>query len=189
MRVDAYHASLDAFCSAVDVKNARVLELGCGPGNVTQYLLSKRPDFQLLGTDLSVKMLELARANNPSATFEVLDCRNIADLRATYNGIACAFCLPYITAVEMVRLVDDAYRALTIGGVLYLSTMQGDPNKSAFTMPSTGRGEPVFMQYYTAEMITDALVRAGFQIEHLSRASTIASDGSLSTDLLVVAKK
>lgn len=189
MRVDAYQASLDAFCLAVGAREATVLELGCGPGNVTQYLLTKRPDFRILGTDLSLRMLELARANNPSATFELLDCRNIRDLRATYDAIVCAFCLPYVSASEMARLVDDAYNALNSGGAMYLSTMEGDPSKSAFTMPSTGRGEPVYMQYYTEEMITDALTHTGFQIEHLSRARTVASDGSASIDILVVAKK
>ena len=55
-----YHDSFDLFCSSLTKANAELLELGCGPGNITKYLSSKRPDFSILGTDLSDKMLELA---------------------------------------------------------------------------------------------------------------------------------
>src|SRR6478736_3881300 len=77
MDVTLYHATLDLFCNAVAKKDAAILELACGPGNITKYLLAKRPDFRLLGTDLSPNMLALARKNNPIATFALLDCREI----------------------------------------------------------------------------------------------------------------
>ena len=75
MDVSMYHNSLDVFCSFIKTENAEVLELACGPGNITKYLLEKRNDFKLLGTDLAPNMIELAKINNPTAKFELMDCR------------------------------------------------------------------------------------------------------------------
>src|SRR4051812_15408408 len=84
MDVSLYHDTFDAFCDLVTKKGAMVLEIACGPGNITKYLLEKRPDLKILGTDLSPNMLELARANNPLAEFVLMDCRNIGSLNQKY---------------------------------------------------------------------------------------------------------
>ena len=77
MGLDLYNASFDLFCDSVKGTDPTILEVGCGPGNITKYVLEKRPDFNILGIDLSPKMLDLARANNPTADFKLMDCRNI----------------------------------------------------------------------------------------------------------------
>src|SRR5690349_18694421 len=77
MDVSMYHDTLDAFCNSIPKHNAQILEIACGPGNITQYLLQQRPGFNILGTDLAPNMLELARANNPEAKFKEMDGRNI----------------------------------------------------------------------------------------------------------------
>ena len=43
MDLNIYHESYDAFCDAVEVEEGRLLEIGCGPGNITQYLQKKLP--------------------------------------------------------------------------------------------------------------------------------------------------
>ena len=80
MDVSAYHKSFDFFCDAVQKENPEILELACGPGNITKYILQKRPDFNVLGTDLAPNMLALAKKNNPSVNFQILDSRNIKQL-------------------------------------------------------------------------------------------------------------
>ncbi|MBK6527930.1 MAG: hypothetical protein IPG07_21680 [Crocinitomicaceae bacterium] len=45
MDLKNYHASFDVFCESVKKENAEILELGCGPGNITKYLLSKTIRF------------------------------------------------------------------------------------------------------------------------------------------------
>ena len=42
----------------------QVLEIACGPGNITKYISRLRPDFQITAIDLSPNMIELAKANN-----------------------------------------------------------------------------------------------------------------------------
>ncbi|MCD6063607.1 MAG: putative Methylase involved in ubiquinone/menaquinone biosynthesis [Flavipsychrobacter sp.] len=49
MDVSMYAAALDAFFERMPEK-ASVLELACGPGYITKYLLAKRPDLRILAT-------------------------------------------------------------------------------------------------------------------------------------------
>ena len=40
-------------CNLITKDKAKLLEIGCGPGNITKYLLSKRTDFNIFGIDTS----------------------------------------------------------------------------------------------------------------------------------------
>lgn len=184
-----YHASFDRFLEAIAVPHAAVLELGCGPGNITHYLLGRRPDLKILGTDLAANMLRLARENNPKAEFQLLDARNIATLKRRFDGIMCGFCLPYLTPTETTGLIRDAASMLHPGGVLYLSTMEDDPARSGFKMPSSGKGEAAYIQYYQAAFLTDAMEANGFTVLDLSRVQYVGRDGKPVTDVMIVARR
>lgn len=38
MNLEVYNESYDLFCNTVHTPNASILEIGCGPGNITKYL-------------------------------------------------------------------------------------------------------------------------------------------------------
>lgn len=38
--------SYDLFCDLIPKNNPSIFEIGCGPGNITKYLQTKRPDGQ-----------------------------------------------------------------------------------------------------------------------------------------------
>ena len=46
---------------------AEVLDVACGPGHISNYLLENDPTVKLHGIDLSPRMLELASENCPRA--------------------------------------------------------------------------------------------------------------------------
>jgi trans-aconitate 2-methyltransferase len=51
----------------------RVVDLGCGPGNLTRLLAQRWPDADVLGIDSSAEMIDRAKA--PGVRFEVGDLR------------------------------------------------------------------------------------------------------------------
>src|SRR5690606_4608879 len=97
-----------------------------GPGNITRYLLAKRPDFTIDAIDIAPNMIELAKQNNPTANFEVMDCRGIAGISKKYDGIICGFCMPYLSKSDCGQLIADSANLLKDNGILYFSTIEGN---------------------------------------------------------------
>ena len=186
MDVSAYAAGFDFFCETLSEKNASILELACGPGNVSKYLLTKRPDFKLLGTDLSPNMIELAKLNNPGAEFQLMDARNLSALKKKYNGVVCGFCLPYLSMKETETLIHDAAQILHPNGLLYLSTMEDDYSKSGNRKGSGG--DEIFMHYYRSSDLTSILLRYKYELLKLDRVESTMTDGTKVTDLVIIAK-
>jgi ubiquinone/menaquinone biosynthesis C-methylase UbiE len=183
MDVSNYSEALDSFCEAVKIKDAKVLELACGPGNITKYLLDKRSDFKILGLDLAPVMIDLAKENNPAAHFRVMDCRQISAFDEKYEGVVCGFGLPYLTMEEAAKLVKDVYELLIPGGVFYLSTMEADESGSQLvTSPTTG--DQIHIHYYKGSDLLRILEENRFDLLSMDR-KLIGAD----TDLMILAQK
>jgi len=50
-----------------------VVDLGCGPGNLTPLLRSAFPDAQIVGVDSSAEMIDRARADDPATEYVLAD--------------------------------------------------------------------------------------------------------------------
>jgi len=187
MDVGLYHDTFDLFCTSITKENAEILELACGPGNITRYLLNKRPDFKILGIDLAPNMIELAKRNNPTASFQCMDCRDIRLLGKKYDAVMCGFCLPYLSKEESVQLISDVYNLLESNGLLYISTMEDDYAKSG--LESSSSGDQMFIHYHEADYLTQALLENGFKIIDVQRIEYPKQDGSKTTDLVIIAGK
>ncbi len=162
MNVDSYAESLNLFCNRLTRENASILELACGPGNLTKYLLSRNPKLKILATDLAPNMIELARINCPAASFQIMDCRKLSVLTGTYDAIIVGFCLPYLAKEDFLELIRSVKNLLSPGGIFYLSTMEGDYNNSKIQKSSSG--DEVFVYYYDRQFIEGALQSEGFKI-------------------------
>lgn len=185
MDVSLYHDSFDIFCDNIKKQNPELLELACGPGNITKYLLYKRPYFKILGTDSAPNMLELAQINNPTAQFKLMDCRVINKLDKKFDAIMCGFILPYLSKEEAIQLIEDSYHVLNTEGVIYISTMEDDYSSSGYRKGSTG--DEIFMHYHQADYLTSALLKCGFKIIDLQRKQ-YEEKGGITTDLIIIAK-
>ena len=189
MKMDLYNNTYDAFCDLISDKNAEVLELAVGPGNVTKYLLNKRPDFNILGIDLAPNMVALAKKNNPTAHFEIMDCREISTIKKQFNVIMCGFCMPYLSKEECSQIITDTSNLLTTSGVLYISTMEGDYEKSGYETTSFSGENKVFIYYHQEDFLKDCLIKNGFEIVSLERKDYPEPDGTFLTDMIFIARK
>jgi ubiquinone/menaquinone biosynthesis C-methylase UbiE len=185
MNVELYADSLDIFCELVE-NNGSVLELACGPGNVTRYILEKRSDLKILGTDLAPNMLDIAREKNPNAVFMVMDCRDISKLNKTYDAVICAFGLPYLSKEEALKMISDLPKILDRHGLFYLSFMEDWNSKSGVQKGSTG--DELFINYHEEGYITDALRKNGFDVINLKRKTYADADAKPVTDLVILTK-
>lgn len=187
MDVSLYAEQFKVFFDHITPDNANILDIACGPGNIVKYLLDRKPDYNILGIDLSPEMLNLARTNNPTAKFELMDCRDIDQIEQKFDGITCGFCLPYLTREETVDLIANTAKLLKQGGVFYLSTMEEDEdNKSRYQVASTG--DRVFVNYHQEEYLSNALRENGFEILSLDRFDSPGQGELKITDLVIVGK-
>ncbi|MFD1096154.1 class I SAM-dependent DNA methyltransferase [Salegentibacter chungangensis] len=188
MDLHLYEDSLEKFCNELEKKKARILEIGCGPGNITKVLLKKRPDLKILGIDLAPQMIHLAKINNPEAEFMVMDCREIAELDRKFDAVVCGFCLPYLSKNDSLRLIDNISELLNSRGLFYLSTMEARHNRSGYVGSSSGE-ENLYTWYHEAEYLRAHIKKNNFELLALSRIENpVYLDNSIK-DLLILAKK
>lgn len=187
MNLDIYNDSYDLFCDKLPASDAKVLDVGSGPGNIARYLLSKRPDFTVTCIDTSPNMLALAKANNPTASCVLMDSREIATLEAGVHGIACGFCIPYLSLADCAKFIADCRTLLREGGVLYLSFVDGAAQQSGF---QTGRsGARVYFYYHPLATISNLLADAGIEVIHLLTVPYTRASGDAETHTIVIARK
>ncbi len=123
MNMNLYDDTYDAFCNLIEKPNSKILEIGCGPGNITKYMLSKRPDFEVEAIDTSPNMIRLARDNNPTSNFRIMDCRQINTITEKFDAIMCGFCMPYLSKDDCAKLIKDSSFLLNNEGILYFSAI------------------------------------------------------------------
>ena len=186
MDLRLYNESYDYICNTIIKQGAKLLDVGCGPGNITRYLLSKRPDYKIFGIDTAPNMIQLARANNPSADFLVMDSRHINQLDKTFDGIVCGFCLPYLSSTESNRFILDSYSLLNDNGLIYLSFVEGHPEESGFKSGSGGR---VYFQFHSLETLTTQLTKTNFCQINTFKVPYPVSETQFDIHTILTAKK
>jgi SAM-dependent methyltransferase len=187
MDLDLYDDTYDTFCDQLNIENAKILEIGCGPGNITKYLLNKRPDFRIEGIDISPNMIELAKANNPTADFKVMDCREIGKLQSKVDGIICGFCFPYLSKFDSSKLVKDCGNLLNDKGVLYISFVEGDYIKSGFQVTSSG--DRTYFYFHTLDSLTKELTNNNFETIKLLNKNHKKSIATEEVHTIIIARK
>lgn len=189
MDISRYHNGLTLFCEKLSNEKTRLLELGCGPGNVTRYLLNKRPDFQILATDLAPNMLKLAQENCPEIETQILDCRQLDTLESQFDAIVAAFCLPYLDKNDVSALFKSMKTTLKPKGVIYLSTMEGDYRLSGKQTSSSGNS--VYTYYHNGDELAEMLKQQSFSIIDLTRQDylqTAPSTNASGADVIIIAQ-
>jgi 2-polyprenyl-3-methyl-5-hydroxy-6-metoxy-1,4-benzoquinol methylase len=182
-----YNDSYDAFLELIVKTNASVLEVGCGPGNITKYLLTKRTDLKIKGIDISEHMIELARKNNPTAEFEKMDCRQIDSLNKKYDAIVCGFCMPYLSNTDCIKLIADCKNLLNDSGILYLSFVAGNYENSGYISGSSG--DRTYFYYHNLNNLETTLKSNDFETNKLILKNYIKTDGTDEIHTVLVSQK
>ena len=155
-----YDGFLAEFAQGIDVAGAQVLDVACGPGNVSAYLAKVRPDLRLTGIDLAPGMVAQARQRVPSGRFLVLDCRQLHELGQRFDAAAFAFGLSYLTDADASLFFTSLKATLHPGAMLYLSTLTGDPAWSG--LETNASGDQVYLAYRSVDRVIAMVEQAGF---------------------------
>lgn len=164
MDVSKYSLSIETFSKNLPNTSSKILELACGPGNLTKLLLQTSPTVDVLATDITPTMLSLAKENNPAISTLQLDMNDLSPIKDQFDGILCGFGLPYLSKSEVKKLIENVYPILYNQGLLYVSTMSDNYDKSGLYGPSSGGDEVVQMYFHPADELSKMIKESGFEI-------------------------
>jgi len=109
--------------SYVTAEKPRVVEIGCGNGRDAEAVLQCTDSY--VGFDISEKMIALARAKVPHATFEVADTETYAFPKGP--DVVLFFASLLHSPKEAVRsILANVRESLTDGGIILLSLKEAD---------------------------------------------------------------
>lgn len=189
MNIDAYRKHFDRFCDSIENPQPAILELACGPGNVTKYLKERFPDSKIIAVDLAPRMIDIAKQIVKDVDFRLMDVREIKSLDLQFDAIMCSFCLPFLSSTDANKLISDCSEKLVQNGILYLSTMEGDKSRAGFESTSFSGDSKVYFNYHMQQDLEYSLIKHGFTKVYNIRQDYCESDGRITIDLIMIAKK
>jgi SAM-dependent methyltransferase len=106
-------------------RQARVLDIGSGTGRPAADLLSAA-GHDVTGFDVSPRMVEIARAQVPAASFEVADLRELSYPPESWDAVVAFFPLLQLTRREIDAALARFADWLVPGGVFLMATVPAD---------------------------------------------------------------
>ena len=118
------------------LQGKRVLDLGCGYGDLCVYAIENGA-IKAVGTDISKKMIELAKEKNSNKIIEyfIKPMEKIDDLDEKFDVILSSLAFHYVE--DYAKLIKDISNLLKPNGVLLFS--QEHPMVTAMTQPQNGK--------------------------------------------------
>ena len=103
----------------------RIGDLGCGPGQTTKFL-SELGVTDLVGIDLSAKMIEQAKALSPTLEFETGNMLGLDKPDCYFGGLIAFYAIVHFDYDEVKQFLTEARRVLKNTGQLLFSFHTGD---------------------------------------------------------------
>lgn len=132
-------------------------------------------------------MIELAKENNPTASFAIMDSRNIDQIKTKYDGIICGFCLPYLSHADSRKFIIDCCNLLKEEGLIYISFVQGEPSKSDFQVGSSG--DRSYFYYYNLNDLKAQLAENNFEEFKVFKVEYEKTEDEIDIHTILVSKK
>lgn len=164
---------------------ARILDIGCGPGTFTKYLLEK--GFNVEGIDLSEEMIKIAKVKVPKANFKLMDMRRISYPGNFFDGLLAAYSLIHIPTEEMIDTLRGFKKILKPNGSMMIIVQGGEPDK--FVNEPLKKGEKIFINFFTKERLSKLVAQAGFEIEYQEEIPMRDSDSLSDRVIYTIARK
>lgn len=188
MEFDRYQPSLDVFSNYLQ-NDFKVLDVGCGPANLSVYIQKKYPAIKFFGIDLSSKMLQLAKENLPGGEFQQMDCRNIDRLPEKFDAVICGFCLPYLPVEDSIDFLKKVSEIIHSEGIVYLSTMVANNYCSNWVKSSRGGDQKLLTYYHRSGQLIETLLKYDFSILYDQVMEDQERDGIRFRDQIIIARK
>ncbi|WP_018155444.1 class I SAM-dependent methyltransferase [Demetria terragena] len=122
MRDELDDKPLDRALLSAVVEMARggpIVDIGCGPGQVAGHLAAL--GGEVLGVDISASMIEIARAEQPEAEFEVGSMTDLQQSDASIAAAVLMYSIIHLSPADRDYAIREVRRILRPGGIALLA--------------------------------------------------------------------
>ena len=156
---DTYYRRFLDGCVARLPAGGRVLDLGCGAGIVAEDLVART---QVIGVDLSIEQLRLARERVPSASLVLADVSRFELRDESLDAVAAFWSIIHVRRELHADLFTRIRAWLRPGGILFGTLGSGDnPDE----LDDDFLGATMTWSHFDADTNRRLLVDAGFELE------------------------
>jgi len=170
-------------------KGAYILDLGSGTGKPYAKLLIER-GFNVLGIDISPRMVELARKYVPQADFVELSMTDI-EYKNMFDGVFSSYTMLLLDPHLFEDVAKRIVRSLKKGGLFYLSLNEtgeegADVDKEVFVEIM---GENMYSRAYSKEEVLKMFSNMGMELLKFYRETLTSKEFGIEHSTVYVFKK
>jgi SAM-dependent methyltransferase len=146
--------------AAAGFPSGPVIDLGCGPAQVGQYLIGR--GHQVIGIDFAPAMLAVAAKLVPQASLIAADLLALPLRAGSCAAIVASYSLHHLPKARLPGALAQFGRILRPDGVLVIVT-HGGSSQELLDRP----GGPIVLSRYSSNELAGLMSAAGFTPEHL----------------------
>jgi len=178
--IDYCKTYIDEFIANLSGK--KVLDIGCGAGQITDYLTQK--GFEVIGLDFSHKLLKIAKRNFPNSKFILADICEY-EQNEQVDGIITKDVLFHLSDENLVSVLQKFRRMIKPNGNLcIIMDMPKEAGEQIF-VEELDEKHQIYYNYLTPEKLRDLLEKTGFNIENIQLVKDNDNASSYATGLMI----
>lgn len=161
-----WKSGIDRFISYLKPGNS-VLDVGCGGGTQSQYLLAK--GLAVTGIDFSETMISIAKREVPAGKFFVCDLYNLDVLPGEFDAVFAQAVLLHIPKKDISLTMEKLVTKIRPGGYLYVTVKkrESDENEEVILQENEYRRSfERFFSYFLVPEVQQFVQQAGLQSIH-----------------------
>jgi 2-polyprenyl-3-methyl-5-hydroxy-6-metoxy-1,4-benzoquinol methylase len=163
------------------VRKGKILDLGCGDGMpISKHLFDH--GYDIVGVDVSKKMITAAKKNVPKAEFIHEDAGKIELEQQSYDGVVALFVLNHFPKKELEKLMIKVSKAVKEDGGILVGAIEGD-----FEGETSILGEKIYLREMKEEELRELL--KDFHVVMVEKREFALSGETAQNQMYIIAKK
>lgn len=148
-----------------NTNNLDVLDIGCGRGFLLKKIKEKYPNTRLFGIDISQKLCEISRDNNPDANIFLGDAESLPFSDNKFDLIFMTETLEHL--LDYNKALSEVSRVLKPNGYFVVTVPNRDWLRYDFYNKNREKFQPVDDHYFTFNEISGLIKNNKFKIDRL----------------------
>lgn len=111
---------LSSYYKKNSISPKKILDFGCGVGNSSLYLSKYFPNAEILGIDVSLKSIEMAKSKNiPNGHFDIYDGKRLEYEKESFDTVFISNVFHHIEHEQHIEILKEIQMILKRDGVVF----------------------------------------------------------------------